>query len=211
MGAPYLRHVQRTGDAVVKDGMNGGEMDGALRVPCHIFENTSVDKLAAICRGIDQNVVGWKTLDKWKIRLLAREEAPLKIEATLKRNGLRVDKTRGPGVVQAVSACETVYLKAGNESVLDKTLTVLRAAYGDDPDAFDKALILGVGHLAHLFDGRLDLTDLSHKLSRYSGPSRIVGQARDKSKTDGMSVHRAVAERVLSVYNSGRRIGRLAL
>lgn len=181
------------------------------RIPCHVFEDAPIEKLAAVCKAIDQGALAWRTLDKWAIRILAREEVPLKVEAILKRNGLHVEKSKGPGVVQAVSACESIFLKTGNDAVLEKTVKALRAAYGDDPDGYDKTLILGLGHVMQLFDGQIESADLAQKLAKHSGPARLVGQARDTAKSEGISVHRAAAVRILRIYNSGRRSGRLTL
>lgn len=181
------------------------------RVPCHVYEDVPIERLACIARGVDHGR-SWRAIEDWSRRVAAKDEDVLKIEAIVHRAGLRIDKTRGAGVVQAVAALETVLTKRGGEPVLDRALRLLKAAYGGDADAFDKPLILGAARLFLLLDGKIDSDELAHKLATHSGPARMIGHARDYAKTSGCAVERAMAEKMLQVFNKGRRAGgRLSL
>lgn len=185
-------------------------LDEDQRLPVHVHEDVPIAQQAAICLGVD-NMLRWKAIDRWRLRILAQEDVPVKVEAILERHGLRVEKARGEAGVQAVTALEVVYTQHGGEAVLDRTIRLLGTAFGREKDAYDGLLIRGGGLLIHRFDGKLDDEDLARKLSKTSGPGRMIGSARDYAKTNGISTHRAMAEKLLSAYNSGRRVGRLSL
>lgn len=180
------------------------------RIPCHVHQDVPIEHLAAICLGVD-HVKAWKIIDRWNLRILAKQDVPLKIEAIVHRHNLKIGKGAEEGSVRAVAALETVYMNHGGEAGLDRTLKILGGAYGRDKDAYDGTLIRGAGLLVHRFDEQLDDASLSLKLSRHSGPGRLVGSARDWSKDDGISVFRAMAVKMLKVYNTGRRTGKLEL
>jgi len=181
------------------------------RIPCHVRNDMSIADQAATCLGVD-NMLVWKTLDKWALRIMAQEDAPVKIEAILHRHQLRVEKSPGEGVVRAVVALESVYVKQGGEAVLERTLKILLNAYGrDKKDAFDGMLIRGVGLLVHRFAEQLDDEDLIRKLAKHSGPSKMLGSAKDYADTNGISVPRAMAAKILMIYNGQRRTGKLEL
>lgn len=179
------------------------------RVPCHIHPDAPVDKQAEICLGMDK-MLNWRAVDRWPVRIIANEEIPLAIEKILRNLDLRVAKARTSRTLVAVAALETVYRKRGSE-ILSKTLNILNKSYGDDKDAFDGTLIRGASFFLHNFDGQVNESELVKKLSTHSGPSRMVGSAKDYSKTTGVSIERAMAERLTKVYNAGKRKARLKL
>jgi len=177
------------------------------QVPCHVHEEVPIEHMAEICLGVD-DMLAWQTLDKWFVRVLAKEDVPVKIEALLHRHGLRVDKSPGVGSVRAVGAMETVWTKHGGESTLERVVKILAAAYGNGKEArsaFDGNLIRGVGILVHRFGVTIDDEDLSRKLSKHSGPNRMLGASRDYAKVNHVLPARAVAANMLTVYNDHRR------
>lgn len=180
------------------------------RVPCHVYEGYSLDRLADVSLGQDR-IRGWKAIERWWKRVIAKEAIPVAVEAILARHDLKTSKTRGPNVIQAVTALESVFKGHGGEPTVDRVIAILKSAYGSDRDAFDGALIQGAGVIVHQFDGQVDDQEFAHKLSRHCGPARLIGQARDYMKTNGVTARRAMAERMLKIYNAGRRRGRLAL
>jgi hypothetical protein len=180
------------------------------RVPCHVHNEVPIERQAEICLGVD-NMLGWKRIDSWKLRVIAKEEVPIQIEALLRRYKLRVDKSPGEGIVRAVAALEAVYKRCGGDDGLGRTLSILGNAWGRNQDAYDALLIRGLGFLVHRLNGQLEDDELARRLSKGSGPERMIGAARDYAKVASISVDRAMADKILNIYNKGRRTGKVEL
>jgi len=181
------------------------------RVPCHVHDaETPLRQLAAICLGVD-DMLNWRPLDRWKLRLLSQEDIPTKIDAMLTRHNLSVKYQGGVRVVRAVAALEEIWVRHGGELALDRVLRVLGAAWGDDKDAFDGLLLRGLGLLFHRLGDQVRDDVLVEKMRRHIGPARLIGQARDFAKAAGITNSRATAEKLAAVYNAGLRQGRLNL
>lgn len=179
------------------------------RVPCAIYDHCPLERQAKIFLGQNSRLP-LKALDKWIQRLNANEEKVLEIEKILVAHKLRTDKSRGAGVVQAVAALERVYDRYGRDS-LNRTLTILGKAWGVDPDAYDSLHLKGIGFLVYRFNGEMIDDELTRKMARAEGPMRLIGQARDYAHATGVSVERAMSEKLLSLYNKGRTKNRLEI
>lgn len=180
------------------------------RLPCAIYEDCPLERQAKIFLGQNDRLP-LKALDKWLQRILAKEEKVLQIEEILHTHKLRTDKSRANGTVQAVAALERVFDRNGGASGLDRTLTILGEAWGRNPDAYDSHFIKGIGFLVNRFNGDMDDHDLIRKLARGSMPDQLIGQARNYSVAVGVSVERAMSEKLLQIYNKGRTTHRLEL
>src|SRR5262249_22857092 len=113
------------------------------RVPCHIHAEAPLEQQARMALG-SRNSLRWTKIEEWGVRVIAREEIPVKIEAILHRHNLRVDlNPTTPGTVHAVGALEQSYKRYGGEGTLDRTLAILGAAWGLDVHAYEGTLILG--------------------------------------------------------------------
>jgi len=176
------------------------------RVPCRVHDkNLSLRDQARICLGVD-DMVAWRALSKWKIRVIEEQEIPVKIEAILKRHHLRIANEMSDGVVRAVNALETIYIQQG-EAVLTAALDVLDAAYGKQQDAYDGLLLRGLALFLAKTGTSVDRADLARRMTRYAGPGRLLGAARDLAKVSGISASRGMARRLADLYNRGRRAG----
>lgn len=152
----------------------------------------------------------WMALDRFGLRVISGEPTALAIKKTLGKYGLCVGRSRGPAVVQAVTACDWVFTKAGGAETLDWVVRILNGAWGRDPDAYDQRLLRGAALVCNRYNGDIHDADLQDKLSKQGGPGRLLGRARDLAKAAGESVPRAVAEVITNEYNKGRRTTRLA-
>ena len=178
------------------------------KVPCRVFDGLPIERQAELFLGVN-NTLGVSALDKWIQRGVAKEAVATQINAVLKKHELRVDKTRGESVVQAVAALERIWKRLGGEPVLTRTLTILIEAWGRNPDAYDGCVLRGLALLVHRFSKDLDDADLARKLGRNGGPSRMLGQAKDLAQASGTSVERAMGDKILNLYNKARRTSRL--
>ena len=174
------------------------------RVPCRVHEaGLTTEQQAAIVLGLDRSKP-WTRIHTWRVRVLAKEDVALKITAILADHDLAVENRTGKGVVRAVSALEQVY-RGGGAPVLSRVLAILGKAYQREPEAYDATLLRGLGALVQQAGDKLDSDDLIHKLSRESGPARLIGSARDLAKSLGISAERAMVNRLVTIYNKQRR------
>jgi hypothetical protein len=71
-------------------------------------------------------------------------------------------------------------------------------------------LAAGIGLVYFTYNGKIDEVSMIQRLAKYrGGPSALLGDARGLADISGMTVARAVADRVITLYNSGRQKGRL--
>ena len=180
------------------------------RLPCAIHADCPIERQAKIFLG-QNNRLPLKALDKWMQRLLAKEEKVLEIENILHTHKLRTDKKGAQGTIQAVAALESVFDQQGGAPTLDRTLKILGDAWGRNPDAYETLFIKGVAFLVNRFNGDMDDHDFSRKLARETMPDKLIGQARNYASGVGVSVTRAMAEKLLMVYNNRRTTKRLEL
>src|SRR5262245_19515639 len=94
------------------------------RVPCHVHEECPLEDQARIALA-QRRSKAWTKIDQWAVRVIAKEEIPLKIEAVLVRHGLKVVRTIAPGVVQAVATLELIWTRYGGEVTLERVLNIL--------------------------------------------------------------------------------------
>jgi len=178
------------------------------KVPCRIWDSIPIEEQAKLFLGINDSKAV-KAIHKWFVRLLAREEVPLKIEEALHRHKLRVSKTRGDGVVQAITTLESIWKRDGGAETLQRVLSILGAAWGRMPEAYDGLLLRGLAGAVHRFDGALDDKELASKMARKGMPGGMVGRARQSAQINAKSPSRAMLEVIINIYNEKRRTNRL--
>jgi uncharacterized protein DUF6551 len=174
------------------------------KVPCHVHDaGLTIEAQATLVLGLDR-VKGWTRIQTWRVRALAKDPQVVAIQAILEEQGLVVENNAKKGVVRAVSALESVYRHSGAPG-LTRVLTILSQAYQREPDAYDAILLKGVGLLVSTVGAKLDDADLIRKMSRESGAGRLAASARDYAKSSGLSTERAMAHRLVTLYNKNRR------
>jgi hypothetical protein len=122
---------------------------------------------------------------------------------------LKVERGSRDGVVCCVSVLNTVFnIDAG--ATLAATLDTVLAAWGRTAAAVEGRVIEGLGLVYERFNGAIDRPALVKKLAKYpGGPSKLIGDARGLREFRHASIPRCLAERVIEVYNAGRRAGKL--
>jgi len=200
--------VAENGKLLIFDGQHrwwaAKEALGAEQmVPCIVFDEMPRDRQAELFLGLN-TVRAVSAIDKYKVAVVAGRVAESTVDAILHEAGLRVDQSRAAGTVRSPVALLKVHSRYG-DGILGRALGIIKQAWHTDPDAFDGVIIRAVGFLLHHFPDEVDDEELSRKLTRTGGPSRLLGASRDHAKTMGISVERAAAERILNTYNKGRR------
>lgn len=182
--------------------------DGDQRVECMVVPVEDDAEAARLFLGLN-NHKSVRTLDKFIVRIVAKDATAIGVVAILDRFGLKVDRSRGEGVVQAVDACETLFDRQRGALLLERTVRILHAAWGRDPDAYHGQLLRGVGILLSKHGNAVDEDDLVRKLAKRGGPLGVIGRARELRSAMGVSVAQAVYECIRNEYNKGRRVERL--
>jgi hypothetical protein len=175
--------------------------DDNQTLPCMVYKNTTQARLASICRGLNSSVA-WRALDEFNLRVEEKERQACEIFAVLKEFGLRLDPCRSHGTVQAVKALDWVYQYTGGAQSVKGALSISIGAFQKAPDGFDGTIIKGVGLFLMLYP-KANRASLVKKIKNNGGPSKLIGQARDRSKLEGVSVARAMALTLLTSYNKG--------
>lgn len=155
------------------------------------------------------NHKGVRTLDKFMVRIVARDPVALGVVAVLDRFGLKVERSRAEGIVQAVDACESILARQRGALLLERTIRVLHGAWGRDADAFNGQLLRGVAILLSKHGTVVDDDDLIRKMAKRGGPVGFLGRSRELKSVMGGSVPQAVCQHIVNEYNKGRRVGRL--
>lgn len=179
------------------------------KVPCIIYSEMPVERQADLFLG-RSNVKAIRAIDKFRTAVLAEHDVETEITKALATLGLRLDEPRLPGVVRSPAALIKVHSRIGVTG-LRRALSIIKTAWGSDPDAYDGIIIRATGELLRRFATEIDDEDFSRKLSRNGGPGQILGRARDFAKAAGMNVERAAVERMVNIYNKGRRTKTLSL
>ena len=175
------------------------------RVPCAVYDDTNTEHLAKMFLGVNDRQ-SLQPYDKWKIRILANEPTAIHIDKILHKRQLMVANQTSAGKVRAVSALNNVYSRYGAET-LEQALDVLLSAWGRDPEAFDGSILRATSFLCHHFNGQLDHAELAKKISKATPPHRLIGDGRDIARISGVSVERALAEKILQIYNKHKKVG----
>ena len=182
--------------------------DNAQCVECTVIPVEDDAESARLFLGLNYHKAV-RTLDKFVVRVHARETNALAIMAVLENAGLRVTHNRGEGVVQAVDACEAILKRPRGALLLARVIQVLKSAWGAEPDAYHGQLIRGLGLLLAKYGNAVNDEELVRKIAKRGGPLGLIGRARDHHNATGMSVGAAMCEVLRAVYNKGRHTERL--
>lgn len=182
--------------------------DGTQTVKCNVIEVEDDAEAARLFLGLNKHK-SVLTLDKFMVRVTAKDPIALGIVGVLAKYELHIDRTRGRGVVQATDACEAVFKRQRGALLLERTIRVLNSAWGPDPDAYSGQLVRGLGLLLDKFGKAVDDDDLVRKIAKSGGPLNLIGRARALRAAMGVSQMQAVYECLKQEYNKGRRTEKL--
>lgn len=148
--------------------------------------------------------------DLFANEVTAGEPAAVGVTEICSDLGLKIDRQGRDGHVACVNSLRTLWMK-DEGATLRETLELLIAAAGCTRAAMEGKLIEGVGRFLGSFNGQVDRGVLAGKLAKYpGGPGAILGNAKGLRRlSNNQSLSSCVAEILVTLYNSGRRTGRL--
>ena len=152
-------------------------------------------------------------IDKFFIRIEAREPVALAITDIIENHGFTISSRSKDGSIHAISACERVYLGFSTNpdhtdpATFDLVLDVVVAAWGRTTAAVNGQIIEGLGRVYHRYGrSHIDLDRMTTAMSRQSGgPSGLLGRAQGLHDAKTVTVGRAMADVIVDAYNRGLR------
>ena len=184
--------------------------DENQEIDCRIYPNGDIGSLAGLQLGLDDRK-NWRAVDKFPLRVLARDWAALVIHGTLHQFNLHIGEGTDDGTVRAVGACDWIIQKIGGQAALEYTIRVLNHAWSNDQDAYHNVLLRGVALLHNRYGEAVDSNHLIERLRKSGGPARMLGRARDFAKPAGITLPQAAAQIMANEYNKGLRTKRLTV
>lgn len=147
-------------------------------------------------------------IDQFLVACVEGNPKALCIAAYLKDNGWSVAPTARKAHISAIRSLERVY--DINPEAAGRTIAVLTAAYGHEPDAVQGSMLEGLGRMLAKYGNDVDLTDLAKRLAGSpGGVNALLGHARGLkiSRTGNLSAQ--VAHCIVDIYNKSRRTTKL--
>jgi len=102
--------------------------------------------------------------------------------------------------------------KVENPALLQQTLTLIRASWGNSKAGLHSMIVAGVARLLAGRSKAINFPELISRMASFPGGAvGILGRARGLQGIVGGSVPAAVADVIIDVYNKGRRLNKLEL
>lgn len=199
---------------VIVDGQHRWETvrqltDNTGVVPCRIFEGLTLQEEAQMF--LDLNATNQvRLIDKFKVRLTREDPVATDIAGILGAYGWTVSPVPANGNINAVGMLERVYKlseKSGCEpNLVHSTILVLTRAWGNDRNGTQSVIFEGVARFLEEYRDRVDLDALIEKLKNVQGgPMTFHAEAAQLAALRHAKVSMAVAEKLVDLYNKGRR------
>jgi len=204
IGYPIMNH--RDGIFWVLDGQhriyalkqNGFEHDN---VDCEVYEDLTDAEMADIFLGRDRRKQ-IATYDKFHVSCTAGYKRELDILRAIESNGQRVSRERGEGIT-AVGALGGVYDRSG-DVVVGQVIRTINLGFSGDSDAFDRAIIEGLGLVFNRYNGRTNEKVLGQRLGQLRhGARELLRKAESIRERTGNQKKHCVAAAVVDIYNKG--------
>lgn len=143
------------------------------------------------------------TWDHWRARRAANDQLVLAIEETALRHELRVHEQSGKdGVITCVSTLEKIANSVGGLDLLDAALNLIKQAWGEQRDAYDSPIVMGMAMVIQTFgaDRRLNGPRLVEALAP-TPARRIRFQASALRDSTPGSLAKLTAITLVNQYN----------
>lgn len=205
--------VRQNGDVIKIDGMHrcraaeiyledSGEDTFNHPVRCEAWYGLSHEEEAQIfLKRNATSKVG--TVDRFKVRLTAKDATALAINEMIGRYGWSVSGTKAKSTLACIFVLEKWW--DINPAALEKALKVATAAWGYNKDAGDGRVLDGLAMFMNFYDAAVDMPDLVDNLKKSGTAGDLIGQAVSYKSVTKVTTGRAVCQIVLVTYNTGRR------
>jgi hypothetical protein len=169
---------------------------------CDVYTNLTDSEMADLFLGLDDRRA-ISPYDKFFISCTAGYVREREIRQMVEDLGLKIQRGRVESGVGCVSALCRVYDKSGLR-VLEQALRVLKAAFAADLQAFDAALVEGLGLVFNRYTTHVNEDDMATQLMAVgSGARGVLRRAESQRERTGGQKVQCVAAVVVEIYNRG--------
>lgn len=199
--------------------VDGGHRYGAAisigfdgKLPCLVHEQLSLDKEAELFLALNDSKLV-QAIDKFRVRIVAREKVATLINEALDRYGWRVGGGQSSGCFAAVTALEKVFNGAGvlkdeHPELVDAVLFTIVKAWGHDSAGAHATIVGGLGQLFARFGSEVDIHKLSKEMAKVR-PVDLTSRARQLKDNQGGTAPAAAAKIMVGLHNKALRSNRL--
>jgi hypothetical protein len=194
-------------ELVIVDGQHrwaaakqAGHLD--LPVMCEVYEGLTTEQeahLFVVSNALSKAPTVYDTFSK---KLLSGDPDAVKIDHVVQGVGLEISDQVGTDKIAAVGACEWIY-KRGGVSLLDETLTVLRATWPTDRSAYEATIMKAVATILQKAP-EINLNEFATKLRRHDTAGGLLGQARGYARQSSTPTLKALIAVMVNIYNKKR-------
>lgn len=146
--------------------------------------------------------------EKFRVAITAGRETECAVNEVVIAQGLKVARSESEGCISAVSALLSVYENGGAQT-LERSLAILRDAYGGSHAALKSPLIRGLGLVCQRYNGDFDDAAAVAKLGKAS-LQQLLQRASVLRHQTARPQPECVAAAVIDLMNSGRGGRKLA-
>ena len=178
------------------------------RLVCNVIGYSDPVKAAEIFDAINTGRKAPKSIDVFKIRLVAGAEIETAVNTIARDVGYEIDDRPEPGYIRASGACVEVYNRYGADCLL-ATLRIIKDAWGFDKGAVSVNVIKGMARFLNDFGDQIDRASLVNKLSKRFTGAQLLAAGKSAKQYLRCSSADAVTSVIKQEYNNGRRTRRL--
>lgn len=217
----FLAMVDSKGRKLLFDGQHRWESmrdlypdkveQSRVGIPTMLFYNVPEDVTAAQLQLLLQTQRAWTYVDKFYLRIKAKDPDALMIEHILGKYNVGVAREKRTGYT-CVTQLQNVYELS--KDALENVIETVEASWPGDGDARTGVIVMGLGYIFFSYPN-IDVDDLVEVL-RTKTPENMITSARIHARDQQTSIASQIAIGVRDSYNkkhpSGRkRLGMLTL
>lgn len=147
-------------------------------------------------------------IDQFLVACIEGRPESLAIARYLADNGWSVSTSARKGHISAIRSLERVY--SLSPVAAGRTIAVLTAAYGREPDAVQGSMLEGLGRFLVRYGNDVDLNDLAKRLAGSpGGVNGLLGHARGLKISQTGNLSAQVGRCIVDIYNKNRRTTKL--
>jgi len=212
IGVPTVS-IRSNGKIIWLDGQNRGALAkkaglGDREIYMKAFKGLTLAEEAELFLGLNDNR-RVAPMYKFLAEVTAGRPEALEINKIAADFGWSVSDG-GSTSIQAVSALSQIFRSSQQPgTTLRKTLSVLTGAWGHTSDAVSSNILQGLASVLN-DSPDINLASLTKKLANHDGgPASLLGKGRGFRTATGCTVTQGVDQVIRTIYNAGRRSGRL--
>lgn len=178
------------------------------QIQCEVIKGVSLQRAAQIFRGRNKKR-SVTPLALFLTGLTGKDKVCMDINRAVEATGWHVAAGLSHGAISAVSSLTRIYKLKNDATLVSDVLDILHRAWGYNAENAYGDFMVGTGMFLHRYPG-VDKAAFTKRLQGYPGPMRIVGTARGLKEALGGSMSNSIARTLVTIYNSGRRMGKVA-